>query len=470
LFPDSWPGDGSKKPKPPPPPFLVPAIIDALRGSPGYQHLVKLVPGEADVFCARHVRSKAGLVLTSDSDLLICDLGPDGGIVFFSDIDLDSERQRLISLQYRPVDICRRLSIKPETGLLYLAFEISNDPHLTLKQAVERSKRVEADATPREEYSEFIKQYISPEVATGFETDQSLILDPRVSEIALRSVLSSDMWPSNDESTKSICIDTQLEMYLPFLLDCPSRVSSWEASKPLRQLAYSILQSARGGKIPSVSEMRRLQSITTGVRVDVPSPLEIDKTASSLLALLSEIDAAISKPEVAWTVLSIYQDIVMTMDRARGCPLSLELLEKEARGRLDTCSWEFFHFLAQTQATLYSLRMLRQILEFVAYNAGPLLPPTSELASFLSSVPPLPEFPYPRRFADTLRKVREEGGLSCLMSLCADFEDIVSLIKSVLRPEETKKTKKRKAASSMGESQSKSRSSNPFDLLDRDEE
>lgn len=466
LFPNSWPGE--KKAKPPPPPFLVPAVIDALKASPNYRHLVKLVPGEADGFCARHIQLSAGLVLTSDSDLLIYDLGQDGGVVFFSDIDVDIERQKLISPQYRPTNLCRRLFLKPDTGLTYLAFEISKDPYLTFEQAIERSKRGEAVSVSHDDYTEFMRQYLFPEVAQDLETDLALTLDPRVSEITLRSLRApGTATPARDDYSDT---DSVLEMYLPFLLDCPSRTSAWEASKPVRQLAYATLQIIRGGVIPMVSEMRRLQSMSSGVRVDIPSPPDIDETAVSLIALLSRIEASVSKPEVIWAVLSIYYDIVMTVDRARGYPLSLELLMQDARRRLDICSWDFIHVLAQAQATYYSLRMLRQILQFTSRHTGTLPPTLSELANFLSRVPPLPEFPNPGDFADTLRLVREGGGLACLLTLCSGFEDILPCIKSIQKPQETKKTKKtkkRKPMASAGESQIPPRSRNHFDLLSR---
>ncbi|GAB1318852.1 XPG domain containing-domain-containing protein [Madurella fahalii] len=463
LFPHSWPGEN--KAKPPPPPFLVPAVIGALKDSTTYRHLVKLVPGEADWFCAHHVRHSARWVLTSDSDLLIYDLGQDGGVIFFSDIDVDMERHRLIGLQYRPSNLCRRLSLKPDTGLAYLAFEISKDPYLTFEQAIERSKKGEAVSVSRQEYTDFMEPYLSPEVALNLEGGQAPTLDPRVSEITLRSLSTSGVATRALENRQDT--DSELEMFLPFLLDCPSRTSAWEASKPVRKLAYGILQTVRGGVIPLVTEMRRLQSMSSGVRVDIPGPPDIDKTAASLIALLSRIEASVSQPEVVWAVLSIYHEIAMIMDRARGYPLSLEVLMQDARGRLDVCSWDFIHVLAQAQATYYSLRMLQQILQFASHHTGVLSPTLLELTNFLSRVPPLPEFPSPKDFADTLRLVREAGGLACMLTLCADFEDILPHIKSIWQPQETKKNKKRKSMSSAGESQIRARSNNPFDLLSR---
>ncbi|KAH6856704.1 XPG domain containing-domain-containing protein [Chaetomium sp. MPI-CAGE-AT-0009] len=473
LVPDAWPADKKGTLKPPVPPFLVPAVIDALRNSPEFVPLIKLVPGEADGFCASHAREHGGMVLTSDSDLLVYDLGEASGVIFLADIDADTETQRLRAPQYRPADLCRRLSIKPDTGLQHLAFEISRDPYLTLEQAAEKSKRGEAASASEEEYKEFVGQYISPEVAPTLDTNQASALDPRVSEIALRSLATSNVVTpiSKDISSSQELSNSKLEMYLPFLLDYPSRTSAWEASKPTRQLGYAILLSNpdNGNNIPAVFEMRRLQSVSSGLDVDVPAPTEIDGLGNSLLALLSKIEVGDGKPEFVWAMLAIYQDIVMTMDRAKGYPLSLELLRQDARGKLDSCSWDFLHLLAQTQATYYSLRMLHQILEFSKHRTGAMTATLSKLSQLLSRLPSLADFPTARTFAKTVSLVREEGGLSCLETLCADYEDAIPLIKSARQPQNSKKSKKRKLmASSEGSSKlrlSNSRSSNPFDLL-----
>jgi hypothetical protein len=458
------------KAKPPPPPFLVPAVIDALRASPKFGSLVKLVPGEADGFCAEHVRNHGGTVLTSDSDLLVYDLGEDGGVVFFTDVDLDAGTQRLVAPQYRPADLCRRLSIKPETGAQHLAFDVSRDSHLTLEQAVERAKRNEAVSAFPEEYSKFIEQYLSPEVAPGLKTDQVSVLDPRISELVLRSLRVSPA--SEDKKARQISTDdVELTMYLPFLLDSPSRTSAWEASKRVRQLAYAVLQSTHDNNIPMVFEMRRLQTVSSGLCVDVPALSEINKLAVSLLALLREIEGLVGTVNHGvWVMLAMYQDIAMTMGRGKGHPLSLELLSQHARGKLDLCSWDYLHSLAQTQATYYSLRMLRQVLDLSAQHnehMAPLSDTMSGLAKYLSNLPELPDFPSPSTYAETLKVLGEAMGLSCLETICAEHEDVIRpLIESIRKPQNNKKSKKRKATPSAQENtRPRPRSSNPFDLL-----
>ncbi|KAK3905709.1 Deoxyhypusine hydroxylase [Staphylotrichum tortipilum] len=422
LFPTTRaPGSGGKLPLAP---FLVPATIDALRASPTFGPLVKLVPGEADGFCAQHVRLHGGTVLTSDSDLLVHDLGESGSAVFLAEIEADIEAGKLTAPQYRQQDLCRKLRLSRDGGFQALAFAINRDPHLTLEQAIQKAKN-EPASDEQDEYAQFIGQYLSPEVSSAPEAASEVTaLDPRVSEIVLRSLHS----PGDD---------TELEMYLPLLMDSPTRTSAWEASTP----------SGSGRRLPLLSEIRRLQSVSSGLKVGVPSPAHAVELGASLSQVLTSIEASISNPDLVWVTLAIYQDIVMTLERGRDKPVSLEVLGLEARGRLDPCSWESLHFLAQTQATYYSLRMFRQILDFSAQHTGPLLPTMSKLASALSLLPSFSQWPVAGNFAETLRLARDAGALACLQAICKD-DKIVRLIKSIEKPQDAGKSKKRKAVAS----------------------
>ncbi|KAK0735838.1 XPG domain containing-domain-containing protein [Apiosordaria backusii] len=450
LFPTSI--GGETRAKPPPPAFLVPAVIDALRASK-YGPITQVIGGEADGYCAIHVRKSGGLVLTSDSDLLVHDLGENGGVIFFPDIDLDSEGKKLIAPQFRHAEICRKLSIKPDVGFSYMAFEIFTDPHLTLEQAAERSRRAEAVILTRDEYDTFIKTYLSPEMAPEINIADSPQLDPRISELVLRL--------SQITTTKSKEKDASLEMFLPFLLDCPSRTSAWEVAKPIRELAYSLLQSGQKSAIKTISEMRRLQTLSSGSQVDILPPAKVEEECKRLYNNIMQIEKNLDNPDLVWVVLSIYFDIVRTVERAKGYPLSLEILSQEAKGKLDQHFWDFLHVLAQTQATIYSLRMLQQILLSKSRTGNPVL-----VIGALAVLPSLNNFPSATTFAETLRLLREAGGLKCLIDLCSDMEDIVPHLEAIGKPPKNKKDRKRKAQSGAVEGhQVRARPSNPFELL-----
>ncbi|CAP70388.1 uncharacterized protein PODANS_3_4670 [Podospora anserina S mat+] len=443
---------GETRSKPPPPAFLVPAVLDALRGSK-YGPITEVMGGEADGYCAVHVRKSGGLVLTSDSDLLVHDLGENGGVIFFTDIDLDSENSKLVAPQFRHAEICRKLSIKPDVGFSYMAFEISADPHLTLDQAAERSRRGEAVMYSREEYDSFIKTYLLPETAPKTVATCGLQLDPRISELVLRYLQIT--------TTASKEKDASLEMFLPFLLDCPSRTSAWEVSKPIRKLAYSLLQSGQKTSLKTVSEMRRLQTLSSGSQVDILPSSKVEEEWSHLLSNIGKIKAHITDPELLWVVLSIYLDIDRTVERAKGYPLSLEILTQEARGKLNEYSWDVLQVFAQVQATFYSLRMLEQILNLQERRGNAV-----DVITALSDLPSLDKFLSLADFTETLQRLREAGGLECLIDLCSDMEDMIPHIEAIGKPPKSKKDRKRKAQSGAVEGhQVRARPSNPFELL-----
>ncbi|KAK3318400.1 XPG domain containing-domain-containing protein [Apodospora peruviana] len=411
---------------PPPPPFLVPAIIDALCNSARYASLTTVKPGEADVFCAGHVREHGGTVLTSDSDLLVYDLGSDSSVIFFSDIEINTASDVLTALSFRPSDICKRLSIKSANGLRRLAFEIVLDCHQTLEQAAERTRREAGTQSFPRDYSKFLEQYFTPVTASITE---NLSLDPRMSELVLQCIY---------KPTEQAANNSELAMHLPFLLDSPLRTSAWEASKPIRQLVYGLvvsLKERQRGPSPSVSEYRRLQTPTRGTRIDVPHPASVfEQQVAAFLDVLSRIGSSVSDQMIIWTIVAIHQDILLALHQGKTNPLSLELLRQGAVGTLNDHSWDFLHFLAQVQATYYSLRMLRQSVDFTTNRGGSLSDTMAKLGLQISTLPQLADFPSAKTFAGLLDTVKEAGGLSCLAALSSDYKGIVRQIEAIQAP------------------------------------
>ncbi|KAK3940662.1 XPG domain containing-domain-containing protein [Diplogelasinospora grovesii] len=463
LFPASLGGSNLSAggrfngPLPPPPPFLVPAIIDYLMWSEVYEPITKVVPGEADAFCARHVKKCGGAVITSDSDLLVHDLGQSGSVIFLDGIHADSSISReLKTFEFTPSNICDRLAITPDTGLSRLAFELFMDNHLTLEQAVERLKREPAATLYPTEHAKFMEPYLFPETAGGEDIPASK-LDPRISEIALRCLHRS----TGSSDLPAAGVHAGLEMYLPVLLDSPTRTSAWETSKSVRQLAYAYLPHMQDPSPLPVSEFRRLQqSPSTGTPTDVPHRSLTARDAAKLTSLIRRIQSGGTSPEVAWVIFSIILDIENTYLQGKGHqPLSLQILRQEFLGELDECSWDFVHFCAQVQATLYSLRMLRKILRFTdQVKKDPETPGFSTALDGISmSLVLLPlwrDFPTISTFGNLLRRVREEGGLAFLYEVIP-VENMRALLDEVQKPpepkEKNKKNKKRKGKSPEGQ-------------------
>jgi hypothetical protein len=465
LFPFTKPQEKDAHVAAPIPGFLVPAIIDALSSSPVYGPRVKVVGGEADGFCAEDIRAHGGLVLTSDSDFLVHDLGNNGGVVFLTDISLDMETKALTAPLFRIRDICARLSLKPNHGLSELAFEMVTDPDLTVGQAAELVRRSAAATSSPSAYKTFLQQYVSPETALA-KSDDGPTLDPRISELALRCLSTG-----TDSDQKN----NDLAIYLPFLLDYQVRTSAWEQSKRIRRLAYSLLQLVQRGPVPSVAEFRRPLTPSSGLEVKCLAPIEIGKESSALLDVMCSIEAGLPSTDLVWMALAAYQDIDLSLHQGKQSPPCFELFRQSRFGALDQASWRFIHFLAQVQGALYSLRILKQILEFTAYHAPNELPPeVAKLRVRLAGLPPLTAFPSVGDFGDMFYRFGTANGLQCLSHLFSEEQEVLEQIEAIHKPPTPAKergtereiAKKRKATTPMTPP-APTLSRNPFDVLAR---
>ena len=180
----------------PPPTFLVPAVLDALRSSK-YAPSTNLVPGEADIYCARAAQKDGGIILTSDSDMLVYDLGPSGAVAFLLDVKLTGEEpvgrqvagcEILKATIWCPKVIAERLGLP---DLQRLAFMISQDPHMTMVKAVQRARK---SAEAVEGFKVFVEEYdigsSIPNHSTQCRDNLDSVtvrcqhFDPRVSEIS----------------------------------------------------------------------------------------------------------------------------------------------------------------------------------------------------------------------------------------------------------------------------------------------
>ncbi|KAG9899600.1 hypothetical protein KCV05_g16514, partial [Aureobasidium melanogenum] len=151
----------------PAPPFLVPAVIEMLLES-RFSALVSVIPGEADAYCADAARKHGGVIFTSDSDLLVHDLGETGK-------------------EYHPAAIAKRFELP---NLVKLAFFMAQDHHKSLTENI----RLAAKNTPISAgFAEFAEEYGSlpklsklamAESMNETSTTEALTrLDPRISEI-----------------------------------------------------------------------------------------------------------------------------------------------------------------------------------------------------------------------------------------------------------------------------------------------
>ncbi|MCJ1439706.1 MAG: hypothetical protein MMC23_000187 [Stictis urceolatum] len=356
--------------------FLVPAVIESLRGS-RYSNLIKLVPGEADVFCAHYARLQGCIVLTSDSDLLVYDLGDAGSVTFFDSLQFGEcpacHEQAVIAKLCRPKNVCSRLGIK---CLLDLGYEIKSDYTISLSEAVGRAKR--ASSRHDRDFLEFAKEYRSSKEAqsasslyhvSGKSWDTAAQLDPRLSELVIQALQGTH--------------DAGLHIYMPFLIEDPTRASAWEVAENVRILAYR-LNLDRAGEVPDcimvVEHYRRASSIRP-VEICIHISNGNFEDAAKTKELLTGIQHRYSQNSrsVLWRLCGMLLVLQWYTDSGRTLPTNEAILRtlRNSVQNNEWQSWPDIHFAAQLEAALYSLRMLNQTLMFLRPQA-PVLADFSE--------------------------------------------------------------------------------------------
>ncbi|KAL8688914.1 MAG: hypothetical protein Q9218_005290 [Villophora microphyllina] len=389
----------------PVPSFLVPAVLDTL-GQSRYAPVTKVVPGEADPFCARATKDLGGIVLTGDSDMLVHDLGKSGAVVFFNHLEIshrDETRKRkslLTGIVHRSAEIAQRFDLP---DLHRLAYEIKVDPTIGFSEALRRARFPVKDPAT---FHEFFEEYASiapspgmleygapglggslpdstchpvPSDIVGQRPRGTAFLDPRLSEMVLQ--LSS-----------SVSKQEGVFMYLPFLMDDPSRTSAWDVSSPIRYLIYDLLICYIPDCPTSVTETSR-----KGCRV-VPStiiysPSCLQGKVRLLLNSLKETKAHFSDvlPVLQYRIFALEEVSRWYTSNDRNLPsLSTMASALTSDNPKSGLAWEDIHLGAQIQAVLYALRMLKQgvshLVAFYKVRGGRDL---MEIREILDNLPPL---------------------------------------------------------------------------------
>ncbi|KAA6412694.1 MAG: hypothetical protein FRX48_03686 [Lasallia pustulata] len=355
-------------------PFLVPAVIEALASSYSYASTVQIVPAEADPYCAAAARQDGGVILTNDSDMLVHDIGPNGAVAFFNQLEFRESAAEYTSIHVlvcRPVEIAKRLGLD---DLQRLAFEVKKDPAAMFHVALGKAKMYKPTGIRDAHYDEFLEEYSA--MAPGNGRSQILMpatlpidpselqLDPRVSELVLQFAASAE---------------PQVKMYLPFLIDDPTRSSAWGVSSSLRRLAYSLLSFLTTGasKVQSVVDYGRKGLRMASQEVRLLTKQQCLLYVQGLKESFSQLRSAsgLTTSHHLFKAYAIYMvcQWYVNNDKPRPARDALVGLLTGTTGK--TLTWVEIHLSAQLQAALYSLRMLKHLLRYVELAVGRDIPP-----------------------------------------------------------------------------------------------
>lgn len=404
-------------------PFIVPAALDALRSS-DFAPVTEFVLGEADAYCAKKAREVGAIILTSDSDLLVYDIGSKGRVALFEHVHLDSDKKPCKTLEARTLqhsEVAKRMKVP---SLQRLAFEVKQHHNTGLCEVIRCAQQSNDTAA----LQEFLQSY-DIELNNNPAHDMfGFLLDTRLSELAFQlqlfttntssvdSMPVSSVQPASSEITGSpstALLSRSANFYLPFLLDDPSRVSSWACSSSTRQIAYSLLSypMSNSPNLNSIIEFNRKGQRTVGQEIFIPSTALLDTDSQSFIFqarhLLSQTQqdlAAVSvskvQEQLAWYFVAL-KEVYAWYIRSNKNPPRGEVLLRAITGSLSTVlTWEDIHLGAQVQAVLYAFRMLKQSIacfRFCHVCAGPEMDDFEQvvrsLESLLCNLPDLKDMP-----------------------------------------------------------------------------
>lgn len=322
-----------------------------------------MVPREADIDCAQVSRTTAAAILTNDSDLLLYDLGQRGSVLLLDSVEMSKWNPynpmdaEIRALRLCPTIIARQLGIP---SVRCLAYELKCNPEVRLPDLVRRSKST-AECNAMSDYYLFVKDY-DPGLGSSIDVYKPKLqfpqyLDPRVSEVFSQYVYE-DFYPC----------DGALHMYLPILNDDHARRSAWELGRTHRRLGYSAFNLSH----PAMKRYGYIHEyVRRGQRIAVDSlPLDNEEQGTLGMRFLSEhlslAQAVFNydyKSPSYWRMFAMGEIICAGTNNAK-LPTP-ELLTRFFKLGYMGSKPELadVHLLAQTQAVLYSLRVLKQFLE-----------------------------------------------------------------------------------------------------------
>ena len=353
----------------PPAPFIVACVLDGLRNDWKSEYHVLVVPGEADSYCASIARTTGAAILSNDSDMTMYDLGSEGSLVLLDTLELelggsvnhDGKRhdQFLKAQRLHPLNIARRLSLTTPMGnpsLLRFGFERLSDPSApagTIRSRFTSFLSVGAS----EAFEDFCRLYTdSKEIESAEAIVNALVqLDPRLSELYCQyNYKEYVVRPPHSP-----------HIYMPLLVEDPTRDSSWTYGKDVRILAYSLLKISAENTSnlrhsDCVIEFQRRGPRIVGVPLKVLNRVELMSSMEATVRDLCEHDFVVDAL-LQWRLIGFKK---VNIEKARhGKPTIsyawvAEFLSKGYVG--DSLSWDDIHAYANVQACLYSFWTLKQ--------------------------------------------------------------------------------------------------------------
>lgn len=358
-------------------PFLVPAIVEGLSKSV-YADVTYVVPGEADGFCVAAARkacaadsSKKVVIFSNDSDLLVYNCGPQTRVVMFTELGTgegSSPTASLSGMEFSPAAMAKKAG---KEDLIEVAYQMEKDNIITLNWVLQLLQQGDCDITSIG-FQDFKQTYQIDQEQADLELLQNDIeahlnlvnLDARVSELT-HQAKAGLTHPSSDG----------LDMFLPFLLEDPTKKTGWYIGRRSRLAAYEMILAACGCAATTVQEYKRSAGKISVQRL-TSADMSRDTTELWLAQLSTRIGSAWSRCRSDMNETQKWRFAVMQITLLDMVDEEMLLPLPEEIGAILQCQnakdWDLFHLSAQYQAAYYSLRMLVQIWRYIKNKGVPL--------------------------------------------------------------------------------------------------
>ncbi|PNS13797.1 hypothetical protein CAC42_3290 [Sphaceloma murrayae] len=349
------------------PPCFISAILDSLYDHATYAPITRVVPGEADGYCAAAARdADSPYIFTGDSDLLVQDLGLGGKVIFFKDLDSEHVQDSFLlqALEHCPRRLATVLGVSDLIGTAYL---VKQRFHRTLSEA---AALVKTQPPSGPAYTDFKDQYTTDgEVCRLMD-----YLEKNHREDIIREI--SKMEPRTLELVLQLSVGTAsrhgkhsgqtLYFFLPFLLEDPSRAAAFQTSGSLLKLTYSLLRLV-DESFDSVTEYRRrgLDMMPSVVTLhSLEQTMEQASHTASWLLEAQQTYAALPEP-ARWRMISAAIVTSALRDAERPLPAYADVSLVVLNNDRPALSWELLHLKAQVQGILFSISLLRQVIDVI---------------------------------------------------------------------------------------------------------
>ena len=360
----------------PPPPFLVFAIVEALMDS-RYSDRTWVVNGEADAFCATTALRIHNMtpgttvaIFTNDSDLILYDIGRNGKVVMLNDVQVRTASigKVMEGLVFHPSALIKSSS---QTGqpLTLAAWKMRDNHQLSFKQAM-------ASCTAADQCDEghmaFKAMYDTKQAKKEFKKRRAMrreghgipLLDSRASELICAA---TTMHETSDHAVDSM--HAGVDMYLPALYEDPARSTAWKIGQSFRAAAKAIVVYACKLQA-SIHEYRRSGLSVRSFEMEQPSSealRERCKLWTQQLCAIFQQERSLDVND-QWRLMVMQFALSDTDDEGMPSPDVDDVTTVLSGANLAT--WSAVHLSAQFQAEYYSLRMLKQVLEWMQWFQG----------------------------------------------------------------------------------------------------